>query len=173
MPEHRLFSKMGKIVILGSSRQDGDTATVVECIKKHSSWVIVDLNNYQISYYDYDHANKGDDYLPLMREIIEHYDTIIFVTPVYWYAMSGIMKVFFDRISDLLTIEKELGRKLRDKKMAALSCSVGNHLGEAFWLPFSETAKYLGMDFLGGLHIIVGEDYEQEIEAFIRDIESK
>ncbi|MCP4458779.1 MAG: NAD(P)H-dependent oxidoreductase [Cytophagales bacterium] len=37
-------------------------------------------------------------------------------TPVYWYSMSGIMKVFLDRIYDVLTIEKELGRKLHGKK---------------------------------------------------------
>jgi multimeric flavodoxin WrbA len=44
------------------------------------------------------------------------------VTPVYWYTMSGIMKVFFDRFSDLLRIEKDLGRKLRGKSMAVISC---------------------------------------------------
>ena len=36
--------------------------------------------------------------------------TIIFVTPVYWYAMSGRMKVFFDRWTDLLKIDKDTGR---------------------------------------------------------------
>ena len=34
--------------------------------------------------------------------IIEKYDTLIFATPVYWYSMSGIMKVFFDRKNDNL-----------------------------------------------------------------------
>ena len=56
-----------------------------------------------------------------MKTIISKYDTIIFATPVYWYSMSGILKVFIDRITDLLTIEKELGRKLRGKKMAVVS----------------------------------------------------
>lgn len=71
---------------------------------------------------DYEHQNSNDDYLKLMKEIIKKYDTLIFTLPIYWYSMSGIMKVFFDRIADLLTFEKELGRQLRGKKMAGISC---------------------------------------------------
>lgn len=62
--------------------------------------------------------SRNDDYLNLMKQILEKYETLILATPVYWYSMSGIMKVFFDRLTDLLTIEKELGRKLRGKKIA-------------------------------------------------------
>jgi hypothetical protein len=85
--------------------------------------------------------------------------------------MSGIMKVFFDRITDLLTIEKELGRKLQGKNMAAISCSIGNNLGATFWLPFSETAKYLGMEYLGNIHIISGKENEMRLRKFISLIE--
>ena len=131
---------MKKVIISGSSRKDGDTKKVIDQLIKKSNWDVIDLNDYTISYYDYEHKNRHDDYLPLMKKIVKEYDTIIFATPVYWYAMSGILKVFFDRITDLLTIEKELGRALRGKKMAAISCSIGNHLETVFWLPFSETA---------------------------------
>lgn len=106
-----------------------------------------------------------------MEQIIKKYDTLILATPVYWYSMSGIMKVFFDRITDLLTIEKELGRKLRGKRMAVISCSIGDNLGEHFWLPFSETAKYLGMEYLGNAHTITGENNETKIAEFINQIE--
>ncbi len=51
-----------------------------------------------------------------MNDIVDKYDVLIFATPVYWYSMSGIMKVFFDRITDLLTIKKDIGRKLKGKK---------------------------------------------------------
>lgn len=143
---------MNTLIILGSSRKDGDTAKLARVLQEKSNWDSIDLNAYEISYYDYEHQNANDDYLPLMREIIAHYDTLVFATPVYWYSMSGIMKVFFDRLTDLLTIEKDLGRSLRGKYMAAISCSGGNHLGEQFWLPFAETANYLGMDFIQGTH---------------------
>ena len=162
---------MKKVIIVGSSRNDGDTKTLTNELVKKSKWDIINLNDYNFSYFDYDHQNKDDDYLNLMRQMIDKYDTLIFATPIYWYSMSGIMKVFFDRITDLLTIEKELGRKLRGMKMAVISCSVGENLGEYFWLPFTETAKYLGMNYLGNIHIINGENNDQKISEFINQIE--
>lgn len=152
---------MRPIIISGSSRNDGNTTAVVNILTHLSGWDTIDLNDYQISYYDYQHLNRDDDFLPLMRKIIGQYDTLILATPVYWYSMSGIMKVFFDRISDLITIEKDLGRKLRGKKMASISASGGNDLGELFWLPFRRSAEYLGMVYLGDLHVKVNENHNQ------------
>ena len=162
---------MKKVVIVGSSRNDGDTASLTKQLIEKSKWDLVNLNDYEFSYFDYEHENRNDDYLNLMKKIVEKYETLIFITPVYWYSMSGIMKVFFDRFTDLLTIEKELGRKLRGKKMAVLSCSIGENLGEYFWLPFSETAKYLGMEYIGNSHTITGENNELKIKEFIKQIE--
>ncbi len=164
---------MKAVIILGSARQEGATLQMVKDLQQLSGWDFVDLNDYDFSYFDYEHKNRGDDFLPLMSRLIEEYDVFVFATPVYWYAMSGIMKVFFDRITDLLTIEKDLGRKLRGKKMAGISCSIGNHLGEVFWLPFSETASYLGMAFLGGLHVVVGTEHREEMRAFVVSIQDK
>jgi multimeric flavodoxin WrbA len=164
---------MKKLVILGSSRKDGDTRKIVDELIRISGWDLIDLNDYNFGYYDYEHKNLDDDYLDLMRKIIAGYDVLIFATPVYWYAMSGIMKVFFDRITDLLDEEKDLGRKLRGKSMAAVSCSVGDNLGEAFWLPFSETARYLGMNYLGGAHAIANADESENLKRFVEMINEK
>lgn len=157
---------MKKLIILGSSRSDGDMRKVVDELVEISDWDFIDLNDYKIGFYDYEHKNLNDDYLPLMRRIIARYDVFVFATPVYWYAMSGVMKVFFDRLTDLLDEEKDLGRKLRGKSMAAISCSVGDNLGENFWLPFSATAKYLGMDYLGSAHTIAGNDESENLAKF-------
>ncbi|CAA0144569.1 FMN reductase [Tenacibaculum maritimum] len=162
---------MKKVVIVGSSRNDGDTVVLINELTKQSKWDLIDLNDYNFSYYDYKHENRNDDYLTLMAKLIKKYDTLIFATPVYWYSMSGIMKVFFDRITDLLTIEKKLGRQLRGKKMAVISCSIGNNLGEHFWLPFSETANYLGMEYLGNVHTVTGEKNDKKIMEFIKLID--
>ena len=158
---------MEKVLIVGSSRNDGDTMNLARQLAKMSKWDLINLNNYKFSYFDYSHNNQDDDYLNLMRKIIEKYKTLIFVTPVYWYSMSGIMKVFFDRFSDLLTIERELGRKLQGKEMAAVSCSTGENLGDHFWLPFSETAKYLGMRYIGNTHTTANKNNELEIAKFV------
>jgi len=162
---------MKKVLIVGSSRNDGDTAYLTNELVKLSKWDVIDLNDYNFSYFDYKHKNRGDDYLTLMSEIINKHDTLIFATPVYWYSMSGIMKVFFNRITDLLTIEKELGRRLRGKKMAVISCSTGENLEENFWLPFLETSKYLGMEYVGHVHTITGENNSQKIVDFIKLIQ--
>jgi len=162
---------MKKLIILGSSRKDGDTKKIVDELISISDWDFIDLNDYNFGYYDYEHKNLDDDYLDLMRKIIANYDVLIFATPVYWYSMSGIMKVFFDRITDLLDEEKDLGRKLRGRSMAAVSCSVGDNLGEFFWLPFSETARYLGMNYLGDIHTIADNDESENLKKFVAHLE--
>ena len=67
--------------------------------------------------------------------------------------MSAQLKTFFDRITDLLTIHKSLGRQLRSgKKMFSIACSSDSVAYEAFQLPFEKTAEYLGMTYGGHLH---------------------
>ncbi|WP_291800231.1 flavodoxin family protein [Lutibacter sp.] len=63
----------------------------------------MNLYDKKINHFDYD-FNNDDGFLPLMKNVIEKYDTIIFATPIYWYSMSGVLKVFFDRLSDLLHV---------------------------------------------------------------------
>lgn len=141
-----------KIIILGSSRKNGNTTKIVDEIAKEHHIDVVNLSDYNISYYDYESKNIEDDFLPLIKKIIENHDTFIFATPIYWYNMSGIMKVFFDRFSDLIRIEKETGRKLRGKKIGVISNSHDNEIEESFYIPFQKTADYLGMEYLGHVH---------------------
>jgi len=141
-----------KVIILGSSRKNGNTTKIVDLLSKEHNIDVINLSDYTISYYDYESKNIGDDFLPLIRGIIEKYDTLIFATPVYWYNMSGIMKVFFDRISDLIRIEKETGRKLRGKKIGVITNSHDNEIEESFYIPFQKSADYLGMEYLGHAH---------------------
>ncbi|WP_343696304.1 flavodoxin family protein [Flavobacterium sp.] len=141
-----------KVIILGSSRKNGNTTKIVDEISKEHHIDVVNLSDYNISYYDYESKNIDDDFLPLIRRILEEYDTLIFATPVYWYNMSGIMKVFFDRISDLIRIEKETGRKLRGKKIGVITNSHDNEIEDSFYIPFQKSADYLGMEYLGHAH---------------------
>ena len=93
---------------------------------------------------------------------LEKYDTIVFATPVYWYSMSAIMKVFFDRFSDLIKIEKETGRKFRGKSMFVISNSYDEQLDYDFCMPFRLTANYLGINYLGDKHFSYRTHKEQE-----------
>jgi multimeric flavodoxin WrbA len=141
-----------KVIIVGSSRSNGNTTKIIDVIASQFNMDIINLNDYKFSYYDYESKNRDDDFLPLIKSIIEKYDTLIFATPVYWYSMSGIMKVFFDRFSDLIRIEKEIGRKLRGKKFAVISNSHDDTLDFDFYIPFKKSADYLGMEYLGEQH---------------------
>lgn len=149
---------MDRIVIIqGSSKSEGNTNKFARYLKRQTSAEIIDLKQKNISGFDYDFKNREDDFIPLIKEIAENYDTIIFATPVYWYSMSGIMKNFFDRITDCLKWEKETGRKLRGKNMAMISCGSDANLPAGFSMPFIESANYLGMNYLGDLHTWIEE----------------
>ncbi|PBJ11441.1 flavodoxin family protein [Flavobacterium sp. ACN6] len=141
-----------KVIILGSSRKNGNTTKIVDEISKEYGIEVINLSDFNISYYDYESKNREDDFFPLIKGIIENYDTLIFATPVYWYNMSGILKVFFDRFSDLIRIEKETGRKLRGKKIGVISNSHDDEIEESFYIPFKKSADYLGMEYLGHAH---------------------
>lgn len=152
------------VIIVGSSRKKGNTTKIVDAIAKQYNVEVVNLSDYEFSYYDYESKNINDDFFSLIKEIIEKYDTLIFATPVYWYTMSGIMKVFFDRFSDLLRIEKETGRKLRGKNMAVLSNSHDSEIEDTFYLPFTKSADYLGMNYLGNVHFNADKEEETSIK---------
>ena len=166
-----ITENMNKVIILGSSRKDGETKKVVSELIRISGWDLIDLKDYNISQFDYEHLNRNDDFIQLMKKITENYDVLIFATPVYWYSMSGIMKTFFDRFTDLLRIEKDTGRKLRDKYMAVISCSNGDNLGDHFWLPFKKSSEYLGMNYIANLHTYQGKDEAHKIAEFKNKIE--
>jgi len=146
------------VIILGSSRSKGNTYKIVSELQELTGFDCIDLRTKNIAPFDYEFKNNSDDFIMLMRTIVQNYDTIIFATPVYWYAMSGILKNFFDRITDCMMTEKELGRQLKGKNMGMLSCGSGPELKTGFTLPFVESAHYLGMHYLGDIHTWMEED---------------
>ncbi len=79
--------------------------------------------------------------------VISEYNKIILGTPVYWYAMSSNMKVFFDRLTDLVTVKKEEGRKWRSKNVYLLAVGSDPQLPEGFEIPFRLTAQYFNMNY--------------------------
>ncbi|WP_044208772.1 flavodoxin family protein [Flammeovirga sp. OC4] len=158
---------MKSVILVGSARNESNTLKLAQRLQKEGEFELINLLEYKIGHYDYEHQYTEDDFIPLMKKIIEKYDTIVFATPVYWYAMSGMTKVFFDRITDLITIEKDLGRQLRGKNMAVITTSNGGNLGDDFWHPFKHSASYLGMNFLGGEHTINGMDNENAVANFL------
>ncbi len=156
------------IIILGSARSDGNTRRAVKYLSEVSGMPVVDLNDHQIEPFEYDNYHRSDDFLPLIKRLIEC-ETIVFATPVYWYSMSSVLKNFFDRITDLLQAHKDIGRQLRGKRMALLSCSGTPGPDPDFAIPFRKTANYLGMHFAG--HVTTWLDGDTLPIPVIRSIE--
>ena len=135
-------------IILGTSKPDGNTRLLVDELAKKVESEIFDLAEFEISFFDYLHKNREDQFLPLLRKLV-CYEHIVFATPVYWYSMSAQLKVFFDRLSDLLTIEKDLGYQLKGKSISVVSTGYDLNCPKCFIQPFELTAKYLQLNFKG------------------------
>lgn len=149
---------MNPVIIFGSSRSDGNTKQLVEVITEQVEIdKVYDLNDYNIGYFDYSFDYKNDDYLSLMEDILK-YDELIIVSPVYWYALSAQLKTFFDRFSDLLKSRKDLGYKLKGKKLYFISCGYDKQVYKGFETPVILTCKYLGMEYKGTFYISIQND---------------
>ena len=142
------------ITLFSSSRRNGNTGTLINLVAHKTGMEVIDLDKANISPFDYEHKNKGDDFLPLMEKVLT-YENIIFASPVYWYAVSPAMKIFLDRISDLLTFPDllDMGRKLREKNGYIVSTSISQEISPIFIGAFVKTFDYLGMNYGGFLHM--------------------
>jgi multimeric flavodoxin WrbA len=135
------------LVILGSSRSDSNTLKAVRERSGGAEYELVELHRLHIQPYDYDHASlQDDDFLPVVKKMVDA-DAITFASPVYWYAMSGTMKTFMDRFSELLSTHKTLGRSLKGKDVYLVSSGSSPELPEGFVVPFQKTAEYFDMSF--------------------------
>ncbi|WP_367007990.1 NAD(P)H-dependent oxidoreductase [Vibrio cholerae] len=138
-------------VVLGTSKSDGNTRKLVEVFQASTDTTLFDLSDYAISFYDYEHMNRNDDFIHLINKLVE-FDHLVFASPVYWYSMSAQLKVFFDRLSDLLTIEKELGRCLKSKSVSVISTGFNKACPSCFSEPFQ---LYLGLVYKGCTYVSV------------------
>lgn len=146
---------MKTILIMGSSNSMGNTYDVCKKIVNEYGYKFQDLNELVIMPYDYEYENSDDDFLGFMKHVVGDYDHIILASPIYWYSVSGIMKNFIDRFTDLLKIKKELGRALKGKSLSLVSVSNGDDCPEEFSRPLERTAEYLDMNWKGHVHFPV------------------
>jgi len=108
------------LIILASSRKNGNTKQFVTDTYGTLTSTVIDLLNYTITPYHYDEVYPyNDQFQQIIDKALAH-DVIVLATPVYWYSMSGLMKVFFDRLTDLTGMEKAKGKQLKGKIMKVL-----------------------------------------------------
>jgi len=121
-------------------------------VSSKTAYLFIDLKLNILSAFDYEFSNSDDDFHPLMRSIVKEYAVVIFTTLFFWNTMSGIMKGFFDSISNCGKVEKEIGRKLRGMDMAIISCGSDRALKEEFHMYCIESSRYLRMTYFSDVH---------------------
>lgn len=135
------------LVILASARKQSDTRHFINKVFANNDYQLIDLLDFHISPYDYSNSYPDtDNFSKVINELLQH-QVIVFATPVYWYAMSGLMKTFIDRFTDLVTIKKQLGRQLQGKLIFLLTVGTDPRLPNGFEIPFKLTSDYLNMTY--------------------------
>ena len=136
------------LLLQSSARPHGNTHQVAARLAAQLGAEHLDLLDFDIAPFNYEQVYPGnDDFLQLVQTHLLPRPRIILASPVYWYSMSGPLKIFFDRLSDLLMSHKELGRQLRGKRMSVLSVGNDAEWYPAFFAPFRLSAEYLGMEY--------------------------
>ncbi len=138
---------MKTAIIIGTSRANGNTSQLARYVASKVCADYFNLADYKIEPFDYDN-NYHDDFSSLIKKLLS-YEQLIFATPMYWYSASAQMKLFLDRLSDLLSFEQDQGRLLRGKTVALLATGADTQPPECFEQMFSLTFAYLGMNYKG------------------------
>lgn len=152
------------LVILGSARPDGETRRAIDIAFPPGTAELVVLPDFVIGGYDYAHGNAGDGFDAIAARMAGA-DKIVFATPVYWYAMSAPLKIFFDRLTDMTENLKALGKSLAGKPVWMIATGVEDVLPEGFEVPFARTADYFGMSYRGSAYLYTGTDTVRRCET--------
>lgn len=163
--------------LLASARGGRNTRKALDLVLAGTPADVIDLARLDIGMYEYGRRSRHDDFLPLVDRLLDE-PLWLLATPVYWYTMSGHLKVLFDRFGELLTVSKRRGKRLRGKDVAVVACGTDPRLPEGFEAPFRQTCDYLGMRYLGAFYVqfdgdrIVRRGAAREAQAFMSSLAS-
>lgn len=144
---------MNITVFYGSSREISNSSLLANKVLNGLNFEAVHLQNMKIvPIEDKRHDLEGfslpdDDYDQIIQQILKS-DIIVFATPIYWYSMSGTMKVMIDRLSQAIRDERypQLTEHLRTVK--AIVLAVGGDNPKIKGLPMIQQFQYI-FEFLG------------------------
>ncbi|RHW37678.1 flavodoxin family protein [Lysinibacillus yapensis] len=149
---------MSIAVIYGSTRENGNTEALTEQVIDGLSVEKIHLREFQIlPIKDERHSANGfqevfDDYNNVIETVMKH-DILIFSTPIYWYSMSGTMKLFIDRWSQTLRDKNHPNFRSELGKKKIYVVAVGGDRPSIKGLPmiqqFQYICDYFGMSFEG------------------------
>lgn len=142
-------------VIIGSARSDGQTREAVKLAFPGESVNAVILADKFIRHQGSGLLGGEDDFLSVIHEM-HLTSTIVFATPVYWYAMAARLKVLYDRFYDLTGSSS--GRKLAGKDVWLIATGAEPGMPDGFEIPFRKTADYFSMQYKGSFYLYTGRE---------------
>lgn len=137
------------LIILASNRRDSNTEKLVKEVYGDNPYHLINLLDHQILPYSYNGNYSSDDSFNDVVTIMLQHSDIVFATPVYWYSMSGLLKTFIDRFTDMVTIHKAVGKQMKGKSLSVIAVGSDPQLPDSFEVPFRLTAQYFNMAYKG------------------------
>lgn len=143
------------LTLLGSSRKSGNTEYLINHALEGVEHTFIQLSDYKIEpITDMRHTEEGftrvdDDYEELLSQFLNH-DIIIFATPIYWFGMSGQMKVFIDRWSQYMRDDRFPFKETMAKQKAYVMITGGSNpkiTGLPLIQQFGHIFDFVGMSF--------------------------
>ena len=99
-----------KILFMNSSpNREGNTYRIGEELLKDKEHDVLQMADYRISQYG---QVFDDDEIKDVLKKIDECDVLVIGSPVYWYTVSGMLKIFIDRLYMLPEAEALRGKKL-------------------------------------------------------------
>ncbi|RNI29318.1 flavodoxin family protein [Rufibacter latericius] len=171
-----MVTSSAPLVLLASARKESNTRLFVQKVFQETPHQLVDLLDHHIWPYRYENDYPGKDDFKRVMDLVVQHSVVVFATPVYWYAMSGLLKTFFDRLTDVVTVQKPVGRQLKGKTVFLIAVGADSELPDGFEMPFKLTAKYLNMKFGRTLYASTEEvetdiSHPGDIREFLREIQ--
>ena len=130
---------------------------------------MLELIALRIAPFDYAAPYREDDF-PTVAQAMVARRAVVFATPVYWYAMSGPMKILFDRLTDLLLTPegRTRGRALAGGRVWVLATGTDPEAPACFTEPFRLTAEYFDMTYGGHCYVRCGNDAVPDEAELVR-----
>ncbi|WP_435828784.1 flavodoxin family protein [Saccharopolyspora shandongensis] len=158
-----------KVLALSSSpRKDGNSRMLAESVLAGAAQAghdveIVDLSDVvsaplrdcRVCRNAAGRCSIGDDYEDLLVGKVLPADALVLATPLYWYGISGQLKIFIDRIFCYEAAgypeHEHVKRRLVNKRLAAVVSSEETYPGSLVGVTahLQELARYLHHDFVG------------------------
>lgn len=112
---------MKVLVLLASGSKANNTYKL--CMKIFSSYncKIILLQDYKINFFDIKRDHDSDDQFLEIIHMMSKYDLICCASPVYWYVFSAQLKVFLDRLSDMVYFSTALWQNIQSKPFVYIS----------------------------------------------------